>query len=492
MLTPICNTFNADDDGDDDDDDDDEDEAAAHSIVDEYLESLLAEDYDEQQEQQQQQEEEDEEEDFGMDDIISEYMDLYEQMLDGDKDIDDEQYMAYMSQLQSALEDMDEYKGAVDMDEYNGAVDDMDNYGEDETVGNNYYDDDEYDDEYDYDASGILPNDHFNKRYSKHMRDLDEYMHRPGDNTPLHSQYDESAILSDDQEIQQLLHNAQKLLHNKRSTDRHAAASDMDIDALITDYSDLYASEDVTDNANADYSDLYYDDDSDSDNANANADYSDLYELLDADSEYASAEYSDLYYDDEQDIVSGNAYAYAQDDDSDLYDDDDGGNANDEWSNANELLSDFYEHAQEQEQEQEQADEQYADAYGQQDYAYVDEFVDDSEYNDMFGEYYDDEQSSREYADAFDDEDDEDDAYLSRERMVNNIPNNAWVWQLLILSFTLGVCSCLCYYATKISPSSGKYDFFHRGRARYSKVYAESGHSAFDHDSIEQSDIEIS
>merc|ERR1712151_698216 len=66
------------------------------------------------------------------------------------------------------------------------------------------------------------------------------------------------------------------------------------------------------------------------------------------------------------------------------------------------------------------------------------------------------------------------------------IINNAWVWKLLILSFALGVCSCLCYYATKVRPSGGKkrYDFGHGRHGKYSQVGLESAQSAYDHDDI--------
>merc|ERR1712152_122597 len=120
-------------------------------------------------------------------------------------------------------------------------------------------------------------------------------------------------------------------------------------------------------------------------------------------------------------------------------------------------------------------------------YDEVDEGLDDyndDDYNDEYNEYNEYEQE-----DAFDDDEyDEYDELTDQDtKIVNNVENNAWVWQLLILSFSLGVCSCLCYYATKVKPSNGKmgqYDFRHQQRGKYSKVQFESGHSAYDHDDI--------
>merc|ERR1712233_44725 len=73
---------------------------------------------------------------------------------------------------------------------------------------------------------------------------------------------------------------------------------------------------------------------------------------------------------------------------------------------------------------------------------------------------------------------DEEEENVKITENVDNLENNAWVWQLLILSFSLGVCSCLCYYATKVKPSRGVYDFSHGQKGKYSKVSFESAHSA--------------
>merc|ERR1719229_545943 len=67
-------------------------------------------------------------------------------------------------------------------------------------------------------------------------------------------------------------------------------------------------------------------------------------------------------------------------------------------------------------------------------------------------------------------------------RYPTDLQDNAWVWKLLILSFALGVCSCLCYYATKVKPAAGKrYDFGHGRHGKYSQVGLDS---AYDHDDI--------
>merc|ERR1712228_1065720 len=102
-------------------------------------------------------------------------------------------------------------------------------------------------------------------------------------------------------------------------------------------------------------------------------------------------------------------------------------------------------------------------------------------------------QYSEQYSDYY--YDDEENVFVD-DKILNNLPNNAWVWQLLILSFSLGVCSCLCYYATKVKPSArGSFDFEHNKKGNYSKVGVESAHSAFDHSdviaSVQQSDIEL-
>ncbi len=110
-----------------------------------------------------------------------------------------------------------------------------------------------------------------------------------------------------------------------------------------------------------------------------------------------------------------------------------------------------------------------------------DEYNDEANYNEEDDDYYDNEDDF--YADSDEEE------YIEN---IANLENNAWVWQLLILSFSLGVCSCLCYYATKVKPSGGSsYDFRHQ-KGKYNKVSFESAHSAYDHDDIidQQSDIE--
>merc|ERR1719334_684031 len=67
-------------------------------------------------------------------------------------------------------------------------------------------------------------------------------------------------------------------------------------------------------------------------------------------------------------------------------------------------------------------------------------------------------------------------------RYPTDLQDNAWVWKLLILSFALGVCSCLCYYATKVKPAAGKrYDFGHGRHGKYSQVGLDS---AYDYDDI--------
>merc|ERR1712087_647258 len=92
--------------------------------------------------------------------------------------------------------------------------------------------------------------------------------------------------------------------------------------------------------------------------------------------------------------------------------------------------------------------------------------------------------------------DDEENVFVD-DKILNNLQNNAWVWQLLILSFSLGVCSCLCYYATKVKPSNGKYDFEHNKKGNYAKVSFESANSAYDHDDDDivideqRSDVEL-
>merc|ERR1712228_343515 len=90
-------------------------------------------------------------------------------------------------------------------------------------------------------------------------------------------------------------------------------------------------------------------------------------------------------------------------------------------------------------------------------------------------------------------DDDEENVFVD-DKILNNLPNNAWVWQLLILSFSLGVCSCLCYYATKVKPSRrGQFDFGHNKKGNYSKVDFESANSAYDHNDVidHESDIEL-
>eukprot|EP01084_Bolivina_argentea_P272877 464711_1 len=108
----------------------------------------------------------------------------------------------------------------------------------------------------------------------------------------------------------------------------------------------------------------------------------------------------------------------------------------------------------------------------------------EEEYN--YNQYENNNEYNNEYNDAYEEENE---LYDNESKNNIGIENNAWVWQLLILSFSLGVCSCLCYYATKVKPSNGKYDFRHH-RGKYSQVGVESQHSAFDDIIDQQSDIE--
>merc|ERR1712141_661908 len=71
-------------------------------------------------------------------------------------------------------------------------------------------------------------------------------------------------------------------------------------------------------------------------------------------------------------------------------------------------------------------------------------------------------------------------------RYPTDLQDNAWVWKLLILSFALGVCSCLCYYATKVRPAGTRYDFGHVHRGKYAQVGLDSAHSAYDDIIIDQ------
>jgi len=133
----------------------------------------------------------------------------------------------------------------------------------------------------------------------------------------------------------------------------------------------------------------------------------------------------------------------------DMDDDDYDSEEEDEWSSANALLSAMYEY------EQNNIDDDEENAYDDEEHVFVD------------------------------------------DDPLDKLPNNAWVWQLLILSFSVGVCSCLCYYATKVKLSSqkGRFDFAHgQKKGSYSKVkFEESGQSAYDHDDVihQESDIEL-
>ena len=160
--------------------------------------------------------------------------------------------------------------------------------------------------------------------------------------------------------------------------------------------------------------------------------------------------YENLY--DEQ--IEDDYYAY---DDDEAYSDLYAAEQEDEWSNANNLLDQMYRYE-----------------------AEYDNVYDEDVYDD-----YDDEEEEEEES-AF--------VAVNGDVTMNNLPNNAWVWQLLILSFSLGVCSCLCYYATKVNPSRrGSYDFEHNKKGNYSKVSFESANSAYDHSDVidQQSDIEL-
>merc|ERR1712113_975342 len=120
------------------------------------------------------------------------------------------------------------------------------------------------------------------------------------------------------------------------------------------------------------------------------------------------------------------------------------------------------------------------------------EYADDSEYNnnEVVEEEYDynynendnNEYDNNEYDNNEYEAEEESELY---DESTNTMPmeNNAWVWQLLILSFSLGVCSCLCYYATKVKPSNsknGRYDFRHSHRGKYSQVGVQSAYSEHD------------
>merc|ERR1712087_327147 len=86
----------------------------------------------------------------------------------------------------------------------------------------------------------------------------------------------------------------------------------------------------------------------------------------------------------------------------------------------------------------------------------------------------DEEADMEEYGGAYDEEEDDefDDDFEGEFAVpVPDLKDNAWVWQLLILSFSLGVCSCLCYYATKMRPSRGQFDFYHwKQNSAYAQV----------------------
>jgi len=257
------------------------------------------------------------------------------------------------------------------------------------------------------------------------------------------------------------------------------------------DYQDLYEDDEYQDlYDDGDYRDLYDDD------AEADYGYDDLY-----DSEYD--DYSDLYDDKE--------WAYGRGDEGYSYTADSEDN---EWSNANDVLSEYYQYA----QDQGEVDSAYSDLYGSGDYQFSDGQYAESEYGDLYAEQeghgygygygsaygqesgYDDDAGYDEEAMYRADGDEEYDGYDSVEsewsdvRYPTDLQDNAWVWKLLILSFALGVCSCLCYYATKIRPRGGRYDFGHGRNGKYIQVGLDSAQSAYDHDDIidQQSVIEQS
>merc|ERR1712130_281596 len=213
------------------------------------------------------------------------------------------------------------------------------------------------------------------------------------------------------------------------------------------------------------------------------------------------SEYDDLYNADEIDSEYYDYSEYKEDDDNvyaDLYDYDQyDDNEEDEWSNANNLLKEMYEYQSEydnlyKDNEYNSEKNEWSNANSQYQAEYDYNLYDNEEYDSLTDQVYNfDDIQMEEYNDYYDEEN-----VFVNDKNLNNLPNNAWVWQLLILSFSLGVCSCLCYYATKVRPlPNGKFDFGHNKKGNYSKVDFESAHSAYDHDDViasdHESDIEL-
>lgn len=182
-------------------------------------------------------------------------------------------------------------------------------------------------------------------------------------------------------------------------------------------------------------------------------------------------------YQDYSDLYEFEKYAHDYYHDDALYDGK-GDSEDNEWSNANAVLGEYYEYANAKQDEGEwnQLEAAYSDMYGDDDgHFHGEDHKED-------GGYYS--QKDAYYSESIESQDDGLDAEerWNEIRYPTDLQDNAWVWKLLILSFALGVCSCLCYYATKVKPAAGKrYDFGHGRHGKYSQVGLDS---AYDHDDI--------
>eukprot|EP01083_Nonionella_stella_P068705 182630_1 len=422
-------------------------------------------------------------------DVIANIRDYYESMEEGTEDEDDKYYisgdgsnMNYMEELKRFM-----HRGSQEAETKGQYDEDMDDYNS--------------------------LNEEEKQTYDKHMSAMNSYMNQISSQLYKYADDDYSDALAAYQKQNEDYFSAELAEDNYYDEDEYDDDNNEDewsnANQILNNYYEQYS--DLYDNQYSDLYDNLYDDVAveedesedytEEDWANANValedEYADLYDEEEAygdiyDDVYKEQEYDNLYddlYDDEYEIVDSDAdnygWAYNDDDYAEIQDDDDEYNEEsmDVYNAESEYSDNLYDDLYEDEMVQQDNYETYDD---DNDAAYDNEY--DHVYDDIYDVIYND--------DAYDDDSYDTDGDME-PRVVPDLHNNAWVWQLLILSFSLGVCSCLCYYATKIKPTNGVYDFSHyRHKAAYSKVSFESGISAYDHDDIiehpSQSDIEQS